>query len=140
MSLYNAVSKLCENRELEISSSEYNDIIHGRISPDNTVLSSATLPIHPKESKWENVNDMHAQGTAIIRVFKFVNFKTLQYFINEMLKYQEEINHHARIVINHYEVEVQLKTQDINDVTEIDLAMAEYLDEIYKDTQYFHPA
>jgi len=142
MSLLKAVSRLCETKEIEMTSVEYNDIIHGRIDHGVNQLFRVTnqdLPIQPRESRWEEIQNNYTQGTAIIRMFEFANFKTLQFFINEMLTYQEKTDHHARITISHYTAEVQLQTQDVNDVTESDLQMAEFLDEIYKDTQFFSP-
>jgi len=141
MKLLNVVSRLCENKNLDISTAEYNDVIHGRASIDNSIMPQRLndTPIKPYEAKWGEIQDTFTQNTAITRTFEFANFKTLHYFINETLKYQEKMQHHAQITINHYEVTIILQTKDIEEVTEIDLNMAEFLDEIYKDTQSFYP-
>jgi len=137
MKLLKAVSRLCENKELLITSKEYDNILCGRVVKEHSFVNN-DLPIQPKESKWEEVENPLGEGNVIIRIFEFVNSKTFNYFISEMLSYQEKMNHHARIIINYYEVEVQLQTKDINDITALDLDMSEFLDEVYKDTQFFY--
>jgi 4a-hydroxytetrahydrobiopterin dehydratase len=140
MKLLNVVSRLCENKNLDISTAEYNDVIHGRITSGNSIMLQHLndTPIQPYESNWGEVPDTFAQNTAITRTFEFINFKTLHYFINETLKYQERMQHHSQITIDHNIVTIILQTKDLEEVTEIDLQMAEYLDEIYKDTQQFY--
>ena len=63
------------------------------------------------------------------RTYKFKNFKTLLYFVNEALKFQQEINHHASITIDESEVTVQLATKELEQVTEQDLKLAKHFDE-----------
>ena len=93
-------------------------------------------PIEPvKKTSWERFDQ-----NGIIKLgrsYVFEDFRTLHYFINEALKFQEKINHHSEIKINHREVDIVLTTISVNDVTESDLKLARYFDEIYQDTQYF---
>ena len=94
-------------------------------------------PIEPiRRSEWEHfVNDNGIP--ALKRVYLFDDFKSLHYFLNEALKFQETINHHASIKIMHRSVEIETYTIDVNDVTESDLKLSKHFDELYEDTQYF---
>ena len=98
---------------------------------------NSDAPIEPvKKSKW--TNSVNEDGIPFLqREYEFEDFRSLHYFVNESLKYQEKVNHHTLMKISHRTVEIETYTLDVNDVTEIDLKIAKYFDELYEDTQYF---
>jgi pterin-4a-carbinolamine dehydratase len=137
LALLNIVSKLTENKQVATSDKHFSDIIHGRI--DVPLFSdSGELPVVPeKESKWVSYTGEH--GETLERRYNFANIKTLLYFINESLKYQDSINHHAMMTIDELVVDIILQTKDVSLVTELDLDLSRVLDEIFQDTQFFYP-
>jgi pterin-4a-carbinolamine dehydratase len=98
---------------------------------------SQLTPIEPsKESPWERTGDIYKE--RLERIYEFKNLRTLIYFMNESLKFQEKINHHAMMTINHLLVKIELHTTSLNQVTQQDLKLSAYFDELYEDTQYFN--
>ena len=61
------------------------------------------------------------------------SYKHLLYFINEAIKKSNELYHHPIISIEKDKATVKLYTHDINDVTEQDLKLSKYFDEIFQD-------
>ena len=101
------------------------------------VDDSQLTPIQPEdESSWERVGDDYKE--VLIKIYKFKNFKTLLYFVNEALKFQNRMNHHAGITVDENEITVKLVTKELEQVTEQDLKLAKHFDELYEDTQYFY--
>ena len=54
------------------------------------------------------------------------------------MAYQESHDHHGKITIDHREVTVESFTHDLNRVTEQDLQLATFCDEVYEDLFYFN--
>jgi pterin-4a-carbinolamine dehydratase len=67
------------------------------------------------------------------RDFNFDNNKEVIYFSNELIKYQEEINHHAKIVIQNKVVRVISTTHDIQAITFLDDKIKKFCDDLYDD-------
>ena len=137
LKLLKAVSRLCEQNEFELTQTEYSDIIHGRTGDSRHHYDVEDVPLQPVTTPWEALSG--TEGETLERNFRFLNFKTLTYFVSESLKHQNTINHHCVIVIDELSVKCVLQTKNVKEVTELDKELAEYLDEIYKDTQYFYP-
>ena len=92
------------------------------------------MPIEPKASEWEEVSDFYK--TSINRTFSFSRDKHLRFFVNEILKTSEEMRHHPSIHIENMSVSVDLYTHDINEVSELDIKLAKFIDEIYDDVKF----
>ena len=54
-------------------------------------------------------------------------------FVQDLLAFQEEFNHHAKITVDHPKVIIEVYTHDVDDVTELDKEYAASADEIRKD-------
>ena len=91
------------------------------------------LPVAVSQSQWETAHN----PTRITRVFVFSTFEKLKYFISEMITYQKNSRHDAKITLEGLEVLVETYPHDVNDVTSQDLRLAKFADEIYEDTRYF---
>ena len=98
----------------------------------NQLLESANLPIHPRTFDWKLLQDPERIG----KKFDFSDFKTMFSFVLNLMKYQEEIGHHADIYLQHRSVSVELFTHDVNSVTELDLEFARYCDDLFTDVGY----
>ena len=84
-------------------------------------------------SEWETLHN----PTRLSRSYDFENKKELMYFLNEILEYQFDINHHITAVVSGYSVKVETYTHELGDITELDLKIKKHADEIYGDLQYF---
>lgn len=99
-----------------------------------TTVPSDSLPVRIESSSWITLEDPQ----RITKSFEFSDFGTMRYFIDELLVYQEEQNHHAIIIVNHRIITVETYTHDIEAVTRQDLNLAKFCDEIYEDTRFFN--
>jgi 4a-hydroxytetrahydrobiopterin dehydratase len=91
------------------------------------------VPIVPFKETWEVVN----KPQRLLKDFKFKSFFHLKSFLNEVLEYQEELQHHATITVSHLSIRIEVFTHDVEEVTEIDLEYAKAVDLIYEDIQYY---
>ena len=131
------------NRLIEIalknslqSQSDFKFNFNNLTRPQSLEEDILELPIEPEQSKWEKVDlDSH---TFINRTFKFMKQEHLLFFVNELVKKSNVVSHHPAIIIEHDKVSVELYTHDINDVTQLDLDMAKFADEIYGDILFIN--
>ena len=111
-----------------------------RILPDGKSKSSIyagndnDLPANVEQSYWTALENPE----RLFREFIFENFKSLLYFVSEILKEQERIQHHAEILIDNRKVLITTYTHDFNGVTKRDKDFTRYCDEIYSDIFYFN--
>ena len=101
--------------------------------PNFMPVSKPNCPIVPKEDTWERVSDPN----RLMKKFNFNSFDEMAEFLDEVLKYQEDVKHHGRISIDYRDITVEVYTHDINDITELDLEYANALDQIRQDVEYF---
>jgi pterin-4a-carbinolamine dehydratase len=125
--------KLLELLDTKGSTSLPNTSVEMALGNLQTTVPSMDLPISPEESSWVTFTDPE----RLSRTFNFGNFSNIDYFVNELLKYQEAVSHHAKIIIDHRDVTVETYTHDINTVTEQDKNLAKFCDEIYNDVRFF---
>lgn len=92
----------------------------------------AGCPVKVSEGTWDVVSD----PTRFKKEFSFASPQMLIDFINELLAYQESTHHHGKITINHDNVIIEVYTQDVNTITELDQEYAHEVDNIYIDTEY----
>tara|TARA_A100001515_G_scaffold144804_1_gene150125 strand:- start:689 stop:1108 length:420 start_codon:yes stop_codon:yes gene_type:complete len=96
--------------------------------PDNE------FPINPiGEKEWSVLQSPERYR----RVFKFQNPKDVIYFMNELYKYQFEINHHCSIKVENLNVTVEAYTHDFNGITAQDKKIKQMSDDLYDDVDYF---
>ena len=92
----------------------------------------ADVPIAAKENKWEVVQ--RNKKECLFKVYKFNVTKSLLYFLEEVIFYSDEINHHPNISIEDNKiVSIECFTKDMNIVTELDLKLSKQIDVIYED-------
>jgi 4a-hydroxytetrahydrobiopterin dehydratase len=97
----------------------------------NRQMKFSDVPVEAKESSWTEFD--HGAYTAIEKLYTMKDNDHLIYFINEILKESQRINHHPKIMIDHMNVDISLYTKDINDVTESDIKLSRIIDEVYND-------
>ena len=101
--------------------------------PRNNLLREA-LPapvpiVVPSEKSWE----MLEKPEALQRLFKFSDQQPLLYFLEDIIQLQNQIGHHARILIDHNQVLIQVSTKVLDRVTDLDVEYAKKVDLIYDD-------
>jgi pterin-4a-carbinolamine dehydratase len=93
-------------------------------------FSTCTIPVQPIEpSSWEIVSDPN----RFMKKYEFESFATLKSFVDEILDYQESIQHHAKLTVEHRTIIIEVYTHDVNDITELDQEYTKSADEIYLD-------
>jgi pterin-4a-carbinolamine dehydratase len=97
-------------------------------SEKNPVLE---VPINPEQTSWKTVSTY--EKNSLQKVYKFTNSKHLRYFVDEMLKESDQIFHHPKLIIEGLNVKVELYTHDINDVSDLDIHLSKFADEIFRE-------
>jgi len=97
-------------------------------------LTYSQLPISVDLSTWTIISDH--EKTYMKKDFILYTINHLLYFVNEIIKYANNKDHHPTIVINNMEVSVTLFTHLIDDVTDLDIDMSKYIDELHNDVKY----
>lgn len=94
-----------------------------------------TLPVQTKEDFLPviPVNTWKKSQEYYVKKFDFREQKHRNEFIKQLLEYEDEVGHNAKLVINEGLVVVMLQTKDIELVTELDKEYARYADSVYKD-------
>lgn len=108
-----------------------------RILGTDTTIPDDSLPVEAEASLWKTVTGGVDGGERLIRAYEFQEFKMLKYFLDELLIFQEEIQHHSTITVDHMSVTVETYTRDLNTVSYQDIKLTKFCDEIYGDTRYF---
>ena len=114
---------------------------NGHLEPEDSLRQSLSsllsesmglpksLPIEAPRSNWDQLEDPN----RLIREFEFSSYEQLSFFIESVLRFQEELIHHGDIKINHRSVTIEVYTHTSNDITNLDLKYAKEVDMIYKD-------
>ena len=72
----------------------------------------------------------HAERDAIIKTFRLGDFNRAFGFISRVALLAEKLDHHPEWSNVYDRIEVLLSTHDADGVTELDLTMAKFMDEI----------
>lgn len=103
-------------------------------------MNFGRLPIKPLEGdvaivpteKWEKVKS----PTRIRKTFKFMSNSARNQFVSSLFEYEEEIGHHAMMTVDDGQVTLDIRTKDIDQITEIDKEYAKFADVLFKDIVY----
>tara|TARA_B100000700_G_C14904446_1_gene789015 strand:- start:581 stop:976 length:396 start_codon:yes stop_codon:yes gene_type:complete len=121
---------LMENSEKEKTGISQVDSILDNIF--DIQASSNQLPIRAKESKWITMEN----PTRLVRTFMLENSGKVKYFVNELIEYQERNYHHCTVIINGHDVTIETFTHDLDDITDQDILLSKFCDEIFEDTRH----
>jgi len=92
-----------------------------------------SVPVAVSVSTWEIVTSPN----RLMKTFDFDNFKAMKAFLDELLNYQEEVGHHAKLTVDARKVIIEVYTHDVDDVTELDTEYAAMADAIDEDVKHF---
>ena len=93
---------------------------------------NANLPIVPKKSEWVRLDN----PKKLTRSYPFEHYEQVLIFVQMLMKYAQQIQHHPDILITTDQVTVTTFTQDINDITEQDIRITKMSDQLYADVTY----
>ena len=74
--------------------------------------------IQELDDKWE------LKDGKLVKSFEFSSFRNAIYFVNEVAKVAEMLDHHPIITINWRTVRLSLKSFDVDAITKRDIALA----------------
>ena len=90
-----------------------------------------TLPINAPKPTWEQL-----QGpNRLVRAFTFGSAESLKFFMEQLLDFQEEMNHHGDINISGHTVTIEAYSHDLGEVTDRDIKYTKEVNLIYRDAQ-----
>lgn len=67
------------------------------------------------------------------KVFDLEDTRVLKLFLNELIDYEDDHDHFAKLTVEGNKVTIEVNTHDINTITQLDYDYAEYADALYKD-------
>jgi 4a-hydroxytetrahydrobiopterin dehydratase len=76
------------------------------------------------DNKWE------LKDGKLVKLFQLSSFMNAIYFVNEVAKVAEKLQHHPIITINWKTVRVSLKSFDVDAITKRDIALAKEINDI----------
>ena len=91
------------------------------------MLSNADIEKSIREelnNKWE------LKDGKLVKLFQFSSFMNAIYFVNEVAKVAEKLDHHPIITINWKTVRVSLKSFDVDAITKRDITLAKEINDI----------
>jgi len=98
-------------------------------NPDSPRISG-DLPILPKKKRdWEVKQD----PIRWHKIFKIKSNDKFNEFIFNVLEFQNETNHHAKMIVMYPKIQIEVWTHGLMDITEIDNEWIETCDDIYKE-------
>ena len=82
-----------------------------------------------KLNSWESTNDGRE---AVVKEFKFVDFKNAFSFMTSIALKSEELGHHPEWFNVYNKVKITLTTHDANGLSEKDVILGKFIDNEYK--------
>jgi len=110
------------------------------ISHARKPMSFGKLPIDPVTSdiiiipttKWEKLES----PLRIHKTFKFMSAEMRNFFVIGLFEYELKTRHNASIIVNENEVTLDIRTKDIDQITELDKEYANFANILFKDIVY----
>lgn len=95
-------------------------------------FDDANVPIQATKAEWSYIDNPQ----RLVRLFEFESYDNLKYFIDALLEYQQRVQHHAKLTVEAYSIYVESFTHTLETVTELDIALSKFCDEVYEDLNY----
>ena len=98
-------------------------------------IKVSSAPIKPtRKSEWEICRDPR----CLRKTFEFKQITIMAAFIQELMSHEVDTGHHGKLVCEYPQVSVEVRTHDLDDVTELDQAYAKICDQIYEDVKHYN--
>ena len=103
-------------------------------------MSFGRLPISPLEGdvaiipveKWTKVDS----PLRLRKTYKFLSSAARNQFVEGLFDYEDRTNHNAVITIDEGQVTLDIRTKDVDQITELDKEYAKFADVLFKDVVY----
>ncbi len=118
------ISSLMREYLTESTQSEIQNSLFGTLN--------TSLPVEiEKKPAWQTLENPQ----RLRRSFEFSDPKQLLQFIIEVVNYEKSVRHNGSILIEALEVNVEVYTHTVDEVTELDIEYANELSKIYRDVK-----
>ena len=131
-----SLNKLIENI---ITSGAYNNNVKFELT--KSYVSNATnninanydneLPVDVNDSTWETIENNNKK--YLTKIYRFKDKEHLKYFLDAHISKSTEINYEPELFLKGQQIKCFLYTEELDDITEIDVEYSNFLDEIYED-------
>jgi pterin-4a-carbinolamine dehydratase len=135
MTNYSLKQFLLENEEpIRNNSKRIGSIsrLIGGMKKTKTLTENIDQPITPKGTGWDHLADPN----RLRRVFSIENQNARRIFVNDVLNLADQSMHGIIVRIRGEETEVEIYTEELNDITEMDFEYAKDVDEMYVDAMF----
>jgi pterin-4a-carbinolamine dehydratase len=103
-------------------------------------MSFGRLPISPLEGdvaimpveKWTKVDS----PLRLRKTYKFLSSSARNQFVEGLFEYEDRTNHNAMITVDEGQVTLDIRTKDVDQITELDKEYAKFADVLFKDVVY----
>lgn len=103
-------------------------------------MSFGKLPIEPLKGgvalvpvdKWENL----ASPTRLRKTFRFMSQEKRNNFVQGLFEYEAKTRHNSMITIDEHEVTLDVRTKDVDMITELDKEYTKFADILFRDVVY----
>jgi len=92
-------------------------------------------PVIVPQDRWRQV-ELRDDVSALTKTYKFLSPEQKVHFVADVLYYELQTQHNAKIVIEKDEVTITVSTSGIDVVTELDKSYAVRCDVYYRDVVY----
>lgn len=94
---------------------------------------SQQLPVKPRATTWV----VDKSKNCLQRTFEFDSHTRMCDFVRELLDYEMSTQHYGRILCEFPNVSIEVRTHDLDAVTELDKEYAKHCDMIFDDVIHF---
>ena len=106
-------------------------------------MTFGALPVLPREkdvpviavNKWKKVDS----PLRLRKTYQFMTQELRNQFVLGLFEYETKTQHNATITVDEGEVTLDVRTKDVDQITELDKEYAKWADELYKDVVYSRP-
>jgi len=137
MNNYSLKQFLLENEEQVSNNSRRTNSVSrliGGMQKTKLLNESTDQPIVPRGTDWEHLTSPN----RLRRVFEIESQMSRRLFINDALNLADQSLHHIELNIVAAYVSVEIYTEELNDVTDMDFEYAKDIDEMYIDALFSH--
>ena len=96
------------------------------------INESFELPIKIEKSQWSHLE----KPNRISKIYQFDQSSQSRHFLTQLLDLIDTARHPVKITIEDLDVCIELYTRIIDDVTETDLEIARFCDELFEESLY----
>lgn len=98
------------------------------------LLTEQNLPVVPAKVRWEVLDGPE----RFVRRFEFADRRRLIDFVNDVLIFEDELEHHGELKVGAEAVDISVYTHTVEAITELDQEYVRAVDDIYRDVSDYN--